>query len=298
MNIFGIRVYILVLPIIDPVTKVQVTKCLMWDGKRWWTSPQTGLSNAFIASQDFNSTLTAYQSSIVATTTAAGTIFLPTNPTSGQTVTLNSVAFTFVNGSPTGNQVQIGGTTALTAFNLVAALTASVNPDITVASYAWTGGPNTALVTITYNTAGTAGNAYTLAASNAVTSGATLSGGANSATISPMFTTPGNNFGKILYSKLWTNPGIFLTKWVQQMHGLINVNIVDSPNPGFVVAPLTEAGEGNAVQLSPAATGAYPFGPLPVGANGRLVGMFFYTTMSDIQVNEIDLIGRIAVSNT
>lgn len=57
--IFGIHVYILLLPIIDQVTGQQVNKMLMWDGKSWWTASQE-VPLLFIAGQEINSVMTAY----------------------------------------------------------------------------------------------------------------------------------------------------------------------------------------------------------------------------------------------
>ena len=58
-NVFGITVYILLLPIIDQVTGVQINKLLMWDGKAWWTANQE-ISLVHIGSQEINSQLTAW----------------------------------------------------------------------------------------------------------------------------------------------------------------------------------------------------------------------------------------------
>lgn len=111
-------------------------------------------------------------------TVATGSIFFPANPSNGDTITLNAVAITFVSGSPSGNQVHIDATAGITiGVNLFNFLTTSVNPSLTVAAYIVSGGPATATLGITYKTAGTAGNAYTLAASAATPSGATLTGG-------------------------------------------------------------------------------------------------------------------------
>lgn len=60
-TIFGIHVYILLLPIIDPITNTQRNALLMWDGKRWWTASQS-TTLIKIASLEINSVLTAYGS--------------------------------------------------------------------------------------------------------------------------------------------------------------------------------------------------------------------------------------------
>jgi hypothetical protein len=57
--IFGIHVYALLLPIIDPFTQKQANQLMCWDGSKWFTAqPSTTLTQ--IASQEINSSLTAY----------------------------------------------------------------------------------------------------------------------------------------------------------------------------------------------------------------------------------------------
>lgn len=58
-SIYGIQCYMLLYPIIDQYTGVQVNKLLMWDGQHWWTSQQ-GITLKYIASQEINSILTAW----------------------------------------------------------------------------------------------------------------------------------------------------------------------------------------------------------------------------------------------
>lgn len=57
--IFGKKVWILLLPIIDPVSGQQVNKLLLWDGKKWWASNQS-VPIIYIQHQEINSVLTAY----------------------------------------------------------------------------------------------------------------------------------------------------------------------------------------------------------------------------------------------
>lgn len=102
------------------------------------------------------------------------------NAAASQTITLNGIVWTFVTSTPTGNQVLIGGSLATTLNNLITALNASSDPAMTVASYSIdVTGQN---LLVTYKTAGTAGNAYTLAASAWTVSGATLTGGSGTGT--------------------------------------------------------------------------------------------------------------------
>ncbi len=57
--LFGIKVWMLLLPIIDPFTGQQVNKLLIWDGKKWWAASQ-GVNLIYIQYQEINSILTAW----------------------------------------------------------------------------------------------------------------------------------------------------------------------------------------------------------------------------------------------
>lgn len=57
--IFGKKVWILLLPIIDPISMRQTNKLFIWNGKIWWTSMQD-IEIVFIQHQEINSVLTAW----------------------------------------------------------------------------------------------------------------------------------------------------------------------------------------------------------------------------------------------
>ena len=57
--LFGIHVYMLLLPIVDQVTGQPTNKLLMWDGKRWWTASQE-VTLTWIATQEIDSVMTAW----------------------------------------------------------------------------------------------------------------------------------------------------------------------------------------------------------------------------------------------
>lgn len=58
-EIYGVKVYLLLLPIIDPVTGQAVNALMMWDGKRWFTAtPQVTLTK--IRTLEIGSAITAY----------------------------------------------------------------------------------------------------------------------------------------------------------------------------------------------------------------------------------------------
>ena len=57
-TIFGNTTYMLLIPIVDPIRGQTLTKLIMWDGRRFFTSPAT--TTTFIATQELNSILTAW----------------------------------------------------------------------------------------------------------------------------------------------------------------------------------------------------------------------------------------------
>ena len=57
--LFGKRVWLLLLPIIDPITGQQTNKIYMWDSKRWWSTPQD-VPLFYIQNQEIDSVLTAW----------------------------------------------------------------------------------------------------------------------------------------------------------------------------------------------------------------------------------------------
>jgi hypothetical protein len=58
-ELFNREVWMTLATFIDPVSAVSVTKACLWDGKRWFVSPQN-MQMAFIGSQEINSVFTTY----------------------------------------------------------------------------------------------------------------------------------------------------------------------------------------------------------------------------------------------
>lgn len=114
---------------------------------------------------------------IAFSTRATGTYTFTGNPVAAQNIVLNGVTWTFVAGTPSGNQTKIQATAEQTVAQLSLDLNASGNASINVASYS----SNALVLTITYIAGGVGGNAYTLAAGTygGSVSGATLAGGAS-----------------------------------------------------------------------------------------------------------------------
>jgi hypothetical protein len=108
---------------------------------------------------------------VVTQQAATGSIVFGANPTANDTITINGTEFTFVVGSPSGDEIEIASTLAGTLDNIISELNGSADTDVDDATYTEDGVDT---LTITHDTAGVAGNAFTLAAS--ITGGATVSG--------------------------------------------------------------------------------------------------------------------------
>jgi hypothetical protein len=120
-------------------------------------------------------------------TPATGSIVFAANPLDTATVTINSVVFTFKNSPTLATHVQIGADLAATLANLIVVLNASTNASVNVATYS--ADTDLTTLTVTHDTIGTAGNTFTLAASVATPSGATLSGGGTTGPYNHVFTS-------------------------------------------------------------------------------------------------------------
>lgn len=118
---------------------------------------------------------TGLTSTAVAAVAATGSINFSAVPAVNDTVIVNGVKFTFIAGVSAGTDINIKGTAALQATELATVLNASVDPLVSVATYAAVGN----VVTVTHDTPGAAGNAFTLAENSAsiIVSGPTLIGG-------------------------------------------------------------------------------------------------------------------------
>lgn len=120
--------------------------------------------------------LTALHGSPVTTSVAAtGRVTFSANPSVGHKVTINGVEYTFHASASAGTNIEIKGTAILTVAEVVSVLNASVNGSVDDATYAQIGGQP--ILTVTHDTAGPGGNAFTLAASHAQVSASTLTGG-------------------------------------------------------------------------------------------------------------------------
>ena len=106
---------------------------------------------------------------------ASGTIAFAANPEDGDTITLNGTVWTFVDNAPGSAQTEIGGTLEATLAALVSDLNGSADAEVGKATYS--APPDEGVLLIVFDTVGVAGNEFTIAASAAVVSRPTLTGG-------------------------------------------------------------------------------------------------------------------------
>ena len=112
------------------------------------------------------------------TVAAAGYIDFAVNPSDQDTVALGGTVWTFVSGASSGDETQIQATATQTIDRLVTDLNASADGNVSDATYSRPAATQRLLVA--HDTAGATGNAFALAASAAMVSGPTLSGGGDS----------------------------------------------------------------------------------------------------------------------
>lgn len=141
-------------------------------------------------------------------TFATGSVTLGSNPADTDTLTLGGTTITFVAGTPSGSQVQIGGTNLITTASLLSFLQGSSDTNLVKCTYT---ALSTNGITLTNTTVGSAGNSFTLAkSSSAITlSGATLTGGAQAA--SPVIDMHGFSLAGILLPATFTSTTLTFT---------------------------------------------------------------------------------------
>lgn len=106
---------------------------------------------------------------------ATGNITFTVNPDPDDTITMYGQAFTFKASGATTNQINIGEDLAETLANAVVVLNASVVTNVAKATYT----ADATKIYVVFDTYGTAGNSYTIVASVATPTAATLENGAN-----------------------------------------------------------------------------------------------------------------------
>ncbi|SHG91699.1 hypothetical protein [Bradyrhizobium erythrophlei] len=140
------------------------------------------LANSFMGVVAFPGYPPEQFNNILGPTPASAAYTFSANPAANDVITIAGTAVTFVNATPTGNEVLIGTTLAFTLSNLLAMLLTSTDTGLSKCNYALAGSVLKVIASQTADggvNAGTAGNSLTVAkTSTAITvSGATLSGG-------------------------------------------------------------------------------------------------------------------------
>ncbi len=173
--------------------------------------------------------------------TASGSITFALNPSAAATITIGGTAVTFVTSLTTGNQILIGATLSATLANAVTFLSQSADVNISKATYS-VNAAGTALE-IVYGTAGTAGNAFTLAASVATPSGSTLTGGTGtdiSGALGMTAATSGAYVANgVAAESALAAATLFDNQFGQQWYGLTICGAADSDH--LAVAPFIES---------------------------------------------------------
>jgi|KBSMisStaDraftv2_1062788.scaffolds.fasta_scaffold00032_5 phage tail sheath protein FI len=116
-----------------------------------------------------NAVLPAADGDPITAERASGSIMFQREPGIGSTITLNGTIVTFVSGTPTGNQVQLGGDLMTTLDRLLTFLNGSADTEINDNTYELTAGT----LLIIQKATGEAGNAYTI---HTTVTGASISG--------------------------------------------------------------------------------------------------------------------------
>lgn len=205
---------------------------------------------------------------------ATGTYTFTGNPNNGDNIVLNGVTWTFVTSGATGPQTNIGVNLAATLNNLSTDLNASANASLNVASYT----NSSTVLTITYKTAGTGGNAYTLAVG-------TYGGSVSAATLTGGVTAAGAGFAYTVQTTTgsYTNgtyPGVALTggsgtgaqATIIITGGQVTTVTITAPGINYTVGdvlsanPATIGGTGSGFGYSIDALGGFAFDPLDIAS--------------------------------
>lgn len=164
---------------------------------------------------------------------ATGTVTFSAAPADADTVTINGTVYTFKTSlTPTAGQVLIGATALATAQNLYAAMTGGYTSGVSYAAGTTTV-PSTvnislpsvsAVITFTYATTGTGGNAFTLAKSstNIAVSAATLTGGTAGETATVTMTSATSSGGSYsTFATFVTTNGQRGAEWLEVAAGTV-----------------------------------------------------------------------------
>lgn len=234
----------------------------------------------------------------VAGSPATGTLSFDKRVSEGNSIVINGVTFIFSNITDGTGYIPFSNNLTLTATNTAAALNASTNILLTVASYS----SNANIVTITYDTNGTTGNAFTLVgiAGHVIVSGATLSGGASAVntdldaiTISTL-ASAFSNYDRVQFTTTGSLPGgLSLATNYYLVNYSNGTGQLSSTSNGLTLVNLSNAGSGVLAMTKMDATGN-PIqklrNPQQMGLPQYLSNVFnYYTVQADsLYIQAID----------
>lgn len=229
----------------------------------------------------------------VVSVSASGFITFAANPANGDTVTMNGTVWTFVTVLSGASQTVIQPTLAQTLTQLAADLNASADANITPATYSAT----PTVLNVVYDTPGAGGNAYTLAASVAVRSGANLTGGTATGIGTLSVTTPG------VYTAIPAGGTMTQTATSAGGTGASFQTAVFGPhaltvsNPGaYTVPPVNPASQSSTTGIGVGATFTITYGATPPFANGDWVAIAGVVGMTELNGNTYVLAGVTATT--
>lgn len=110
-----------------------------------------------------------------------------------------------------------------------------------------------------------------------------------------LFAVPTTGFAKIIRTKLWADPSYWETKTAIRLSGVLEVH--NSTGTSSIMID-SEAGSTAPYGVTPVGTSPDFFGsPLPVGQQGRCLGMTFTTFSEDMEVVSLSMLTQIETSN-
>ena len=213
---------------------------------------------------------------------ATGFITFSSNPSDGDTITLNGVVWTFKTTPTTSTQTGIQLTLAGTMAQLVSDLNASANVNISTATYSTNG----TVLSIVYDTPGVGGNGYTLAASVAVRSGATLTGGATNGVGTVTVSTPGiftaNPAGGLMTEASTSGGG----SGASFQTAVFGPHAITVSNPGaYTAVPANPVAQAFSDGIGQGATFTMVWAAVPAFSNGDWIAISGISGMTELNSN-------------
>lgn len=110
-----------------------------------------------------------------------------------------------------------------------------------------------------------------------------------------LFTAPTNTITKRFQTKLWIDPSYWTTKTAIRLSSIIAAN--STPDGTITVTLDSEANSSSPTTITLNNTNPSINGPLPVGQQGRAIGMTLTTTCSDISIISLSMLTQVFSTN-